>query len=161
MASQLIEAVAYLHARCIYHRDICLENILFDPNKGTIGLSNLSLATKSKYSIDSVSNVSFSSPECLELPLDVFGNTIPYNCEKNDVFGTGVAICAILTAKMPWNMASSEEGNFLKFTNNPDSIWSMGLTDKYTHMVKGMLEINHGKRCRMEDALVLDQTSGE
>jgi serine/threonine protein kinase len=93
---QLIDALAYVHARGLAHRDVKPENVLMDDNDHIklidFGLSNFQgedglFATR-------VGSTCYAAPEC-------FGDD-RYDGFKSDSWSCGVVLFTMLTRAQPW-----------------------------------------------------------
>lgn len=98
VAEQILRGIAYLHKRGICHRDLKMENILYEdgsPNS-TIRLIDFGLSQTYDITRDSKQK---GAAYCLSP--EVAGNTAPYT-GKSDVWSVGVIIWILLAGDYPF-----------------------------------------------------------
>jgi calcium-dependent protein kinase len=98
VAEQILRGIAYLHRRGICHRDLKMENILYEdgsPNS-TIRLIDFGLSQTYDITRDSKQK---GAAYCLSP--EVAGNTAPYTA-KSDVWSVGVIIWILLAGDYPF-----------------------------------------------------------
>ena len=97
IVEKVLSAVAYMHSKGVAHRDIKLENIMFDRN-GEIKMIDFSLATKylsNEFSnmTDTVGTLYSMAPQVLE------GKGYDYKC---DIWSVGVVAYMLLSNQQPF-----------------------------------------------------------
>lgn len=106
IAIQLLRCLAVLHAQGILHRDVKLDNLLYDPATKRLTLIDFGLATPcSGYIAEPTGAVAYSSPDVLALRVE----SDPYSFANGhpDIWSAGVCIYAILVGRFPFK---SDEG---------------------------------------------------
>ena len=94
--SQLLMAMKHCHSRCVFHRDIKLENIMLSSDGTMLKVCDFGVAeiNNQGWVRKSVGTPSYASPEAFE------GGV--FNGEKADVWSCGVVLFALLTGNMPF-----------------------------------------------------------
>lgn len=153
VASQLVDAVAYLHERHIVHRDLKYENIMFvqtnDQHELQIKLIDFGLAKKfgRENSNERVGTVYTMAPEVLS------GS---YNA-KADVWSLGVIVYMLLSSSIPFKgktpkgvLKRIRKGVYSTFSSNPR--WD-SVSNSAKCLVKQMLTFDHVQRPLANDVL--------
>ena len=100
---ELIETLIYLHSKGITHRDIKLENIMFDRYFNLkiidfgLSISHEDAGKPKNIERGPVGTLSYAAPELFESKV--------IEGEKLDVFSSGVILFAILSGEMPFKKA--------------------------------------------------------
>lgn len=95
---QIVDAVSYIHKLGIVHRDIKLENVLYNED-GHVALTDFGLATR--WSIDDEpmtenrGSPEYSSPQV--------ASRNPYNGFKSDIWSLGVLLYVMAVGRYPFN----------------------------------------------------------
>ncbi|KIK66288.1 hypothetical protein GYMLUDRAFT_137924, partial [Collybiopsis luxurians FD-317 M1] len=100
---QIIDAVAHLHERGIYHCDLKPENIFCFDHGSRVGISNFGMATSDKMSKEFWTGSGYRSPECQD------GNFSPegaYSPMHNDIWSLGIILLNLVTGRHPWKSAT-------------------------------------------------------
>lgn len=96
IVEKVLSAVAYMHSKGMAHRDIKLENIMFDRNGETkmidFGLATKYLSNEFSNMTDTVGTLYSMSPQVLE------GNGHDYKC---DIWSVGVVAYMLLSNQQP------------------------------------------------------------
>eukprot|EP01097_Dermamoeba_algensis_P007272 TRINITY_DN4566_c0_g1_i1.p1 TRINITY_DN4566_c0_g1~~TRINITY_DN4566_c0_g1_i1.p1 ORF type:complete len:347 (+),score=61.97 TRINITY_DN4566_c0_g1_i1:103-1143(+) len=92
---QVLEAVAYMHQRGYAHRDLKLENILWDESSQTIKLLDFGLSIPARANSNRYSGSPHYSPP------EIFLHS-PYDAVAADVWSLGVLLFAMLTFELPF-----------------------------------------------------------
>lgn len=99
----ILRGLAHCHSLGIAHRDIKIENVLLEKEKGTGGfglrpmLCDFGFATTEKWSIDACGTLDYAAPEVLR------AKTQPYQPQKSDIWSAGVILYTILTGSLPFD----------------------------------------------------------
>ena len=101
---QLYEGVKFLHAQCVVHRDLKLENLLVDPNTGILRITDFGLAkiipckdVGKCVCRSSAGTGSYVAPEVW------LGERHPYNAFAADVWSMGVCLFALAYRRLPFD----------------------------------------------------------
>jgi serine/threonine protein kinase len=102
--AQLVGAVAYVHSKSCVHRDLKLENILFDKHENVklvdFGFTR-EYESKASYLQTFCGTVCYSAPEMLK------GEK--YAGEKVDVWSLGIILYALLAGELPYDDDDDQE----------------------------------------------------
>lgn len=105
---QVLQGLAYMHARSIYHRDIKPENVIYNPATGAVKIIDFGFACISKDKLRVFCGTpSYMSPEIV--------SKREYDGAASDVWASGVMLFAMLTGSVPFR-AQSEKELFRKIT---------------------------------------------
>lgn len=152
---QFLSALHYLHERNIAHRDIKLENILFDENL-QVKLVDFGFAAHLdpvKLNKTYVGTENYMSPEQLCQQ--------PYNGKKIDVFAAGMILFAIRRGRPPFNSAMMLDSTFKLFFQRRHQFWMSHqnvfpndeLTPPFMELINGMLDPNPTTRWSLDRVL--------
>ncbi|SCW01204.1 LAFE_0D07382g1_1 [Lachancea fermentati] len=132
IASQIMDAVEFVHKKGIYHRDIKPENILIDGSDWTIKLTDWGLATTEKTSMDrSVGSERYMAPELFEENLDREERSLPYDCSKVDIWAIGIVLLNVVFQKNPFSVANQTDKSFCYFAANREALFDVFSTMSY------------------------------
>eukprot|EP01101_Sappina_pedata_P002036 TRINITY_DN1226_c0_g1_i2.p1 TRINITY_DN1226_c0_g1~~TRINITY_DN1226_c0_g1_i2.p1 ORF type:complete len:378 (+),score=195.70 TRINITY_DN1226_c0_g1_i2:49-1182(+) len=129
---QLVEIVDQVHKLKYTHRDIKLENVLFNPDNWEVKLIDFGMCTKfSDYNhnldCELVGSPGYIAPEILG---KISGG---YNGIKSDVYSLGVLLYTCLFGLFPFK----DKDNMTYYANKkftaPDKGASLGFTERQTH----------------------------
>ncbi|KAG7660644.1 uncharacterized protein J8A68_005910 [[Candida] subhashii] len=108
---QLCEGVNYLHHKDICHRDLKLENLVFDIQHSTLKIIDFATAeqiTKTKpYSVGIVGSELYLAPETY--------SSIKYNGKKADIWSVGIILYYLINRKYPWKSARWSDPTYTAF----------------------------------------------
>jgi serine/threonine protein kinase len=106
---QIVNAVTYLHQNEWCHRDIKLQNVVFDPVTGYVKLIDFVTAVNqtTPKSIGLVGSENYCSPEMY--------SEIYYDGYKSDVWSLGVCLYQLLRRKLPWKYAKHDDERFKQY----------------------------------------------
>ena len=135
--AELIEAVGYLHSQWICHRDIKLENVLFDqpltelPNlahpqaypRALVTLTDLGLAKRiprppeSAMLVHNCGSIDYAAPELLLQQ--------PYDGRSTDIWALGVTLYALMEGRLPFDPLPGKrrQGNINHRIARCDWVW--------------------------------------
>ncbi|CUS23517.1 LAQU0S10e02256g1_1 [Lachancea quebecensis] len=126
IASQIMEAIDFVHKKGIYHRDIKPENILIEGSDWTIKLTDWGLATTETTSMDrSVGSERYMAPELFEENLDREERTEPYDCSKVDLWAIGIVLLNVVFHKNPFSVANQGDKSFCYFAANREALFDI------------------------------------
>ena len=148
----LFVGIDLLHQKDIAHRDIKLENILFDKENNIMKLVDFGFATKTSKISDGVSIPVFSTTYCGSLHYvspEIVSST-PYDAKKADVWALGVLLVVLLTGSFPFHH-SNEQFLLQQITRG---IYRMPLVSpEAKSLITLMLEYSPSKRASISDVL--------
>lgn len=98
VAEQILRGIAYLHRRGICHRDLKMENILYEDGSTNSSIRLIDFGLSQTYDITRDSTQK-GAAYCLSP--EVAGNTAPYTA-KSDVWSIGVIIWILLAGDYPF-----------------------------------------------------------
>ncbi|RKO97669.1 hypothetical protein CXG81DRAFT_14905, partial [Caulochytrium protostelioides] len=145
---QMLEAVAYVHANHVVHRDIKLENFRLDDRTGRVVMLDFGLA--SFYLPDEMLKQNCGSP-AYAAP-EIHAN-VAYHGPGIDVWSLGVSLYAMCAAQLPWpteHHANLGDAIRTKAWPAPRAVWSFELSD----LISGMLEKDPAKRMTIKQIAV-------
>lgn len=126
IASQIMEAIEFVHQKGIYHRDLKPENILIEGSDWTIKLTDWGLATTEPTSLDrSVGSERYMAPELFEENLDRDERSEPYDCSKVDLWAIGIVLLNIVFQKNPFSVANQSDKSFCYFAANREALFDI------------------------------------
>ncbi|SCU95936.1 LAME_0F14158g1_1 [Lachancea meyersii CBS 8951] len=126
IASQIMEAIDFVHQKGIYHRDVKPENILIEGSDWTIKLTDWGLATTEETSSDrSVGSERYMSPELFEDNLDRDEGSEPYVCSKVDIWAIGIVMLNLVFHKNPFSVANQTDKSFCYFAANREALFDI------------------------------------
>ncbi|KAI9910423.1 hypothetical protein PsorP6_011055 [Peronosclerospora sorghi] len=146
----VLRALAFLHANCITHRDLKLENLLLEnaDNPASIRLCDFGLSTRFERGeklVQTMGTIDYVAPEVLD------GD---YN-EKCDLWSVGVICFELLTGVSPFHastmdatMANIYDGVLIFETDT----WSK-FSPRAIHFIKSLVKGNVDLRLSAEEAL--------
>jgi len=148
--NQLMSAVAHMHYKGIIHRNLKLENIIFDNDKlnAEIKIIDLSLSTKitGRHFTGTVGSLYAMAPEMIK----------KHYTEKADCWACGIIAFSIIANKAPFSgksnlniMKSISEG---KYQFKPKKIWDT-ISKDATDFISKLLEHDAEKRMTALQAL--------
>jgi calcium-dependent protein kinase len=95
----LLETLHYLHQRAIAHRDIKLENILFDPQQGTLKIIDFGICRKHRRRGAKFEMLTITGTLYYRAPEMFTGGGYD---EKADVWSTGVLMYKLVAGRTPF-----------------------------------------------------------
>lgn len=143
---QLLHIVSFAHSSNIVHRDIKLENILFeDVDKTKVLLGDWGLATT--FSEDSKLNewcgsIHYSAPEIL--------TQIPYTGPEIDIWSIGICVYSAISKVFPFRGETS--GEKMRHINNPLKFFTP-VSNELKDFIASFLKCNPKKRISIANAL--------
>lgn len=109
IAEQILFAIQYIHSQGVLHRDIKLENVVYDSDTGTVKLIDFGLAKRMHVSIPNgahgrCGSVEYVAPEVIGLK--------PYG-KPADVWSFGVLTYCMLVGWFPFNLREDGERRWI------------------------------------------------
>ncbi|PRP79075.1 hypothetical protein PROFUN_13177 [Planoprotostelium fungivorum] len=140
--SQLATALGKIHEKGVAHKDIKLENVIWDNVERKASFIDFGLCVLDKeFSTDYAGSKEYAAPELL-------AGTGPYCPKRADVWALGVTIFALLFGVFPF---SYKEDNFsLEAPSFPDHI---KVPPEAADLLSKMLEFNAAKRIDIQGIL--------
>lgn len=147
---QISNAISYLHAYGIFHRDIKLENILLDTCNGfkpkiiDFGLS--CILGPGQHSQEAVGTLKYASPELI--------SRIPYR-ETPDIWGIGVVLYILLIGKTPFYGENDQEiaNRILKKKIDTDNEKWTGVSQDAKDLLNKLLTRKPSDRIKLHEIL--------
>ncbi len=99
VGEQILRGVSYLHRRGIKHRDIKLENILYEDSSAKSSIRLIDFGLSQTYDISAENGGGRGAAYCMSP--EVAGNIAPYT-EKSDVWSIGVIVWILLAGDYPF-----------------------------------------------------------
>jgi len=101
---QIFVAVDHLHRNNIAHRDLKLENILYNSKTEKIKIIDFGFASTTESKLDDYcGSIHYISPQIL--------NKVPFDGKKADVWALGVIAYALLAVKFPFDDENDDQSN--------------------------------------------------
>jgi serine/threonine protein kinase len=141
---QLLDALRYIHSFDICHRDLKLENLLFD-QLGRLKVSDFGLSRFSTGGLVSTpcGSPCYASPECL--------SNSPYSGKTNDLWSCGVILFAMVTGRLPWTKRNQLE-LFAQIRRGEYKIPST-VSAHCRDLITRFLTVDYNARITLEEAL--------
>lgn len=140
---QLLDAVSYMHSKCIVHKDIKLENILV--TKGRIRLIDFGFSRRFVKGAptlkDNKGSLHYAAPE--------IWNGLHYEGPSVDVWAMGVTLFLLTTGFFPFGGTTAEE----IYADLDLPLWIPKSLAKYPQLcslIAGMLEVDMAKRLTID-----------
>ena len=146
ITKQILSALNYIHSQKIVHRDIKLENILYESNTRTIKLIDFGISTKireEQFLVERIGTPAYIAPEVL---------TKCYN-EKCDLWSLGIAVCVMLTKKTPIQAKDAKDFFHKIMFEKIDLKPFLGYSPQCANFLKKVLTKNYRKRLSAYQAL--------
>lgn len=161
---QVLDALAFMHAKGIAHRDIKLENIVFakrpnldDPHSISVRVIDFGLAYHGKQGVseserksqERCGTVRYAAPE-------ISANT-PYVPEHADMWSAGVVLYTMIARQNPYNGKTDKEVKAKIDTSElvfKGSQWR-DVSDATKRLIKDLLNKDPAKRPSAKDAIVV------
>ena len=114
--AQALEAIAYIHSRGVFHRDIKSENLMIGED-GVVKLTDFGLATKENRSTEfDCGSKPYMSPECRERHSIGY-----YSPRQADTWSLGILLLTLLYRKTPWPEATKICPEYAAYLAAPDA----------------------------------------
>jgi len=141
--SQVVEAVRVCHKNGICHRDLKLDNIMFDRAHSRVLLVDFGLCSKAEGNLkDIVGSRAFICPEMLRVQ--------KHHGIAADAWALGILLFILVTCSYPWKCAL--DSRHMLFEKKRDEFWSYPklsiLTDKQRAYLESLLTIDPEERIR-------------
>lgn len=151
----VLDALTYMHARDVYHRDVKDGNVIAAESVTNVTLIDFGFCRGVQQpehppSFWAVGASRFGPPTKLDYPSEVHST--------HDVFAVGVLAYLLLTNRFPWQVAESENRGRLRDamvnTDPPDLLTINSFVDpEVAGLISRLLEINDDARPSAADAL--------
>ena len=158
VAEQILRGIAYLHRRGICHRDLKLENILYEDSSAHSSIRLIDFGLSQTYDLSHAKEgAGWGAAYCMSP--EVAGNTAPYT-EKSDVWSMGIMVWILLAGDFPFlkdREDLKDEKKKMKLVNAQFQFgitWrGRGITEFAKTFVKGCLKKNPEERWTAIEAL--------
>ena len=146
---QLVHACSYLHSKGYSHRDLKLDNILFDPSAQQIKIIDFGFSLKANHS--EKLNVFCGTPHYMDPDLV---RKQPYNGPAADVWACGVIVYILMVGKLPF-FGEFEADLFRKIQSGKYSPLPADLSNnlKFKSLLRSIFEVNPSNRIKAEKLL--------
>ncbi|KAI5949389.1 hypothetical protein KGF54_005624 [Candida jiufengensis] len=107
---QLCQGIKYLHSVNICHRDIKLENIIFDSEYKLIKIIDFATAQEvapDTLSIGLVGSENYAAPETF--------TSLKYDGKASDIWSLGIILYYLINKKLPWKSAQWNDLDFKQY----------------------------------------------
>jgi len=112
-----MKAIQYMHDLGYSHRDIKLENLLFDDHFN-LKLADYGFSSNETISHHKVGTYSYMAPEIL--------NNLDYDGKKSDIFSIGVVLFILVVGHGPFQIASPKDKMYqLIISRKFDKFWKI------------------------------------
>jgi calcium-dependent protein kinase len=148
IVAQTVEAIAYLHSRSVIHRDLKMENVLFENETpdSHIKVVDFGLSRKSRRRILGRAGTSYTmSPEAFRGESD----------KRSDMWSIGVMTFIILSGEMPFvgeSLDTMKKKIFVGRYSFDSPAWK-GVSHQAKEFVRHLLKVEPGHRLTAEQAL--------
>jgi serine/threonine protein kinase len=142
---QILEALAFVHARGVCHRDLKPENLLLDLSRRVkISDFGLSRFVRADGLVDTpCGSPCYVSPECI--------SGKPYDGCKSDLWSVGVIAYALLTGQLPWTKRNQQQ--LFEQIRKADFVLPAYLSDPCRAVIQGFMTVDCSRRLTIESAL--------
>jgi serine/threonine protein kinase len=161
-ASQVLDAVEYIHSEGIWHRDIKAENIFLNSDL-SIKLGDFGFATKDIESNEQKGSGYYMAPE--------INNRETYNCKSVDIFALGVLFFMMVVGKYPFTSANIIDCLYkLIYLNKIELFWRTAVRNRqfakqispeFKEMVTLMLSVDPMERPTITEIKAMSWFSGK
>lgn len=144
---QIVLGVSYLHHENICHRDLKLENVVYDSTLTQIKIIDFATAQKltndSSESVGLVGSEKYASPEMY--------TSIKYNGKSADIWSLGIILYYLLVRKFPWNLATWNNPEYQHYSTNRTAIFDNEYPQELIEIKSQILEPNPQNRVKCSD----------
>lgn len=128
---QILEAVEFMHAHGVYHRDLKLENILLKTgadDSTECKVADFGLATRERYNLEfGCGSSSYLAPEHFDKDDDIDDDDddfqqeqlLAYDAAASDVWSLGILLIGFLFGRTPWEQANSSDRAYCEYKRDP------------------------------------------
>lgn len=138
LASQLVDALTFLHSKSWVHRDLKPDNMIFDPITGQLKIIDFEFAfsfSKWKKQHLSVGTFMYSSPEV---------RRGKYQGPEADIWSLGVTLYVLVTGNFPFSKSQLE-------TYDETYITPMDVSEHCAHFLEIILQTESKNRAKLKD----------
>eukprot|EP01017_Pseudomicrothorax_dubius_P033476 TRINITY_DN4486_c0_g2_i3.p1 TRINITY_DN4486_c0_g2~~TRINITY_DN4486_c0_g2_i3.p1 ORF type:complete len:713 (-),score=90.89 TRINITY_DN4486_c0_g2_i3:196-2334(-) len=140
---QIVSAVQYLHANNVLHRDLKLDNILVDSNKGIVKLADFGVSKKmrpGKIIHEECGTPAFMAPEQVRKE--------GYEGMASDIWSLGVVLYSMTSGTLPFKSKDTHEQRELILKGKFK--FRCSLSPSLMHLISGMLQVDPARRMTIE-----------
>ena len=136
---QLLSSMKYMHSRSVVHRDLKIENVLYD-DEMNIKVADFGFSTYKNISkLDSYrGTMTYMAPEIKE--------GLEYDGRQTDIFSSGVILFIIVQGLFPFREARKEEFFYNLLLSDPEKYFQKvkgdNLSNEFKDLIVRMLSLN-------------------
>ena len=156
---QLIDAVAFMHAKGVGHRDIKPENMLLSV-EGDLKIADFGLATlfshngQRKTSKTSCGSPPYTAPEVVTCTTATSKQGLGYYGDQVDLWSCGVVLFVLLVGNTPWDEPVDSSYEFHAYATSAgrppeDELWQK-LSDPLVSLLRGLMSIDTAQRFSLD-----------
>ncbi|RCK65517.1 Serine/threonine-protein kinase oca2 [Candida viswanathii] len=145
---QILLGVSYLHNKNICHRDLKLENIVYDLQHTHVKIIDFATAQRLTHadhdSVGLVGSEKYASPEMY--------TSIKYNGKSADVWSLGIVLYYLLVRRFPWELATWNNPEYQHYADHRTAIFDgVGYPLGFVDITSQILEPDPSKRVSCGD----------
>ncbi|VDB83085.1 unnamed protein product [Peniophora sp. CBMAI 1063] len=138
--TQILDAVAFCHARGIAHLDLKPENVLCSADCRCVYITDFGAATTAAYSMRvDVGTAMYMAPEIF----DSISTPRLYDPRKADLWSLGCIFVNMIGGQLPWDEARLCDGNFAAFLADADFLRAiLPISAEANYLARRVLELS-------------------